>query len=124
MRPYASPPVLGLHRHIAICSFLPSPLLLSPVSCYLHTDCFLLRSSQLEQLERRYVLTICVSPAACLLCWPIGESVGNAFVVKRLVKGPLASLLAIMPPLSLFGFLGGDNGFEEKLAKAASSRGD
>lgn len=54
----------------------------------------------------------------------MGESVGKAFVVKRLVKGPLESLVGIMPALSLFGFRGGDNGLAEKLEKAPSSRGD
>lgn len=69
-------------------------------------------------------LTICVSPAACLLCCPIGDSVGRALVVKRLVKLPRASLVDITPPDSRFGFLAGESGLVEKLEKGESSRGD
>jgi hypothetical protein len=46
---------------------------------------------------------------------------GNAFVVNRLVKLPLTSAVVTIPPLILFGFLGGDMGLVEKFEKCGSS---
>lgn len=54
----------------------------------------------------------------------MGESVGSALVVNRLVKLPLTSLLLTMPALNLLGLRGGDIGLVEKLENCGSSCGD
>lgn len=62
----------------------------------------------------------CTSPAACLRCWPIGDSCGTVLVVNRLWRAPLTSFVPAMLALHLFGFLcGGERGFVY-----CSSRGD
>jgi hypothetical protein len=62
----------------------------------------------------RCELTIWGSPAAWRLCWPMGDSVGRALVVNRLIRPALTSLeLVTMLPLSLFWFRWGVKGCEE-----------
>lgn len=69
-------------------------------------------------------LTVCVSPAACLRCCPIGDSVGTVFVVNLLVNAPRTSLVVAMFADHRLGLRwdGGDSGLV--VYCCCSSRGD
>lgn len=101
---------LGYHHKVA-CSIdstlISCPMLLVLLPC--HT--VLPSPSPVDGLRyagacasTKYVLTICASPppAACLLCCPIGDSVGSAFVVNLLIRPPFESPPFRIPPLSRF----------------------
>ena len=90
-------------------SKLPKPPMLMPPACPLSAS---LCHHTIDRLPALPCLCVCaekeitvltMSPAACLLCCPIGDSVGNAFSVNRLVMPPRPSLPPKFP-LNLLPF--------------------